>query len=149
MFLFHVPGLSFEGVRDSLLLHICFFLFGVWHTTFFRSNLSLVLALFGFDVFFVRALPFFWCVSACVVFLLWVLVCFLSILLVILGLSFLDCSVLMLFLLLHVLAARFCVCVGVFLGCLFRGTITESRMGMANREGSIYFSGFLIIGVFG
>ena len=25
MFLFHVLGLSFEGVRDSLLLHICFF----------------------------------------------------------------------------------------------------------------------------
>ena len=151
MFLFHVLGLSFEGVRDSLLLHsfLFFFVFGVWHTTFFRSNLSLVLAFFGFVVFFVRALPFF-CVSACVVFLLWVLVCFLSILVVILGLSFLDCSVLMLFLLLRVLAARcVCVCVCVFLGCLFRGTITESRMGMANREGSIYFSGFLIIGVFG
>ena len=41
------------------------------------------------------------------------------------------------------------VCVCVFLGCLLRGTIPESRMGMANREGSIYFSGFLIIGVFG
>ena len=89
----------------------------------------------------------FFCVSACVVFLLWVLVCFLSILVIILGFSFLDCSVLMLFLLLHVLAARLCVC--VLLGCLLRGTITESRMGMANREGSIYFSGFLIIGVFG
>ena len=42
-------------------------MFGVWHTTFFGSNLSLVLAFFGFVVFFVRALPFFfvflfvWC----------------------------------------------------------------------------------------
>ena len=121
-------------------------MFGVWHTTFFRSNLSLVLAFFGFVVFFVRALPFF-CVSACVVLLLWVLVCFLSILVVILGLSFLNCSVLMLFLLLNVLSAR--LCVGGFLGCLLRGSITESRMDMANREGSIYFSGFLIIRVFG
>ena len=41
------------------------------------------------------------------------------------------------------------MCVGGFLGCLLRGTITESRMGMANREGSICFSGFLIFGVFG
>ena len=89
----------------------------------------------------------FFCVSACVVFLLWVLVCFLSILVVILGLSFLDCSVLMLFLLLRVLAAR--LCVGGFLGCLLAGTFRGGRMDMANREGSIYFSGFLIIGVFG
>ena len=66
LFLFHVLGLSFEGVRDSLLLFYLSFVFGVWHTTFFRSNLSLVLAFFGFVVFFVRALLF--CVSACVVF---------------------------------------------------------------------------------
>ena len=62
MFLLHVLGLSFKGVKDSLLLHICFFCVCVWHTTFFRSNLSLVLAFFGFVVFFVRVLPFF-CVS--------------------------------------------------------------------------------------
>ena len=53
----------------------------------------------------------------------------------------------MLFLLLNVLSARFCV--GGFLGWLLRGTITESRMDVSNREGSIYFSGFFIIGVFG
>ena len=69
-------------------------------------------------------------------------------LVVILGFSFLDCSVLML--LLHFMSwLLVCVCVCVFLGCLFRETITESLMGMANRERSIYFSGFLIIGVFG
>ena len=120
-------------------------MFGVWHTTVFRSNLSLVLAFFGFVVFFVRAFPFFvflfvWCF--CYGF--W----FVSCLVVILGLSFLDCSVLMLFILVNVLSARLCVG-GFLVGCLLRGTITESRMGMANREGSIYFSGFLIIGVFG
>ena len=146
MFLFHVLGLSFEGVRDSLLLHICFCF--VWCLA---HNLLSVQLVSCSCILWIRCLlcssSSFFCVSACVVFLLWVLVCFLSILVVILGLSFLDCSVLMLFLLLNVLSAR--LCVGGFLGCLLRGTITESRMGMANREGSIYFSGFLIIGVFG
>ena len=140
MFLFNVLGLSFEGVRDSLMLHFVFFVYGVWHTTFFRSNLSLVLAFFGFVVFFVRALPFF-CVSACVVFLLWVLVCFLSILVVILGLSFLDCSVRMLFLLLRVLAARLCVCV-CFLGLPFQGNHHGKSYGYGQPGGVNIFFGF-------
>ena len=63
IFSFHVLGKSFEGVRDSLLLLICCFFvcFDVWNSTFFRSNLSLVPAFFGFIVFFVRALLLFWC----------------------------------------------------------------------------------------
>ena len=36
-----------------------------------------------------------------------------------------------------------------FLGCLFTGTLPGGRLGMANWEGSIYFSFFFIIGVFG
>ena len=68
MCLFHVLGLSFEGVRDSLLLHICFCFLGVWHTTFFRSNLSLLPALFGFVVFFLGVFPFLGVSSACLVF---------------------------------------------------------------------------------
>ena len=108
MFLFHVLGLSFEGVRDSLLLHICFCC--VWCLA---HNLLSVQLVSCACILWIRCLlcssSSFFCVSACVVFLLWVLVCFLSILVVILGLSFLDCSVLMLFLLLNVLSARLCV----------------------------------------
>ena len=114
MFLFRVLGLCFEGVRDSLLLLIyCSFFvcFGVWNTTLLRSNLSLVLAFFGFVVFFVGALLFVFLLVWC---FLWVLVPFNS--RRHLGIVFLDCSVLMLPLLLHVLAAR--LSAGVF-GLLF------------------------------
>ena len=143
MFLFHVLGLSFEGVRDSLLLLICFLLCLVFGTqpSFGPTCLLCLHCLDSlsslFEFFFVFLLV--WC-------FLWVLACFLSILVVILGLSFLDCSVLMLLLLLRVLAARLCVW---FLGCLLAGTLRGGHMDMANREGSIYFSGFLIVGVFG
>ena len=40
MFLFHVLGLSFEGVRDSLLLHICFCC--VWCLAHNRLSVQLV-----------------------------------------------------------------------------------------------------------
>ena len=126
--------------------YLFLFVFGVWHTTFFRSNLSLVLAFFGFVVFFVRALPFFvFLLVWCFCYGFWFVSCqFLS--------SSWDC--------LSLIALSWCcffylmswllVCVWVgFWAAFWAGTITESRMGMANREGSIYFSGFLIIGVFG
>ena len=60
--------------------------------------------------------------------------------LVILGLSLLHCSVLMLLLLLHVLVAC-CLC--GLLGCLFAGTLSGGRLGIANTEGSIYLLVFL------
>ena len=71
--------------------------------------------------------------------------CFLSILFVILGLSFLHCSVLMLRLLLLVLAT--CFSVWVF-GLPFYGNPLGGRLGMATREGPIYFSPFLRARVF-
>ena len=137
---------SWKGffVASYLLLFCCF---GVLKRAFFRSNLSLVPAFFGVAVFFVRALLIFG-VSACVVFFLWVLICFLSILFVILDLSLLGCSVLMVLVLLHVLAAR--LSVGGFLGCLLTRTLLGGgRLKMADREGSIYFRFFFIIGVVG
>ena len=60
-------------------------------------SLDLLSSLFKF--FFVSVFLLVWC-------FLWVLVCFFSILVVILGSSFLGCSVLMLFFVLHVLVAR-------------------------------------------
>ena len=140
MFLFHVLGLSFEGVRDSFVASSLFLLCLVFGTQP-SFGPTCLLCLHSLDSLSSLFELFLFCVFACLFFLLWVLVCFLSILVVILGLSFLDCSVLMLFLLLNVLSARFCV--GGFLGWLLRGTITESRMDVSNREGSIYFSGFL------
>ena len=82
----------------------------------------------------------FLCFCLCGV-LLWVLVCFLSIFVVILGLSFLDCSVLMLFILLRVLAAR--LCVGGFLGCLLAGTFRGGgSYGYGQPGGVNIFFGF-------
>ena len=137
MFLFHVLGLSFEGVRDSLLLLICFcfFVFGVWHTTFFRSNLSLVLAFFGFVVFFVRALFLYFCL--CGVFI-WVLV----------SCQFLswswDC--------LSLIALSWCcffyfvswllACVCGFSGCLFAGNPLGGSYGYGQPGGVNIFFGF-------
>ena len=149
MFLFHVLGLSFEGVRDSLLLHICFCC--VWCLA---HNLLSVQLVSCACILWIRCLlcsssSFFLCFCLCGVFVmgsglflvnscrhLGIVIPWLLCPDVVSSTSCLGCSFL-------------CVCVGVFLGCLLRGTITESRMGMANREGSIYFSGFLIIGVFG
>ena len=96
------------------------------------DSLSSLFVLFLFCVFLLGAF--------------WVLLCFFGMLFVILGLSFLHCSVLMLLLLLHVLAARLSVWVS---GLPFYGNPLGGRLGMANREGSIYFLAFLIIGVFG
>ena len=105
---------------------------------FFRSNLSLVPVLFGYVVFFVRALLIF-CVSACVVLFLWVPVCFFAILVVILGLSFLRCSVLMLNLLLHVLAARLPV---GFFGLRFDGSPPGGSFGYGQPARVNIFVGF-------
>ena len=82
-----------------VFLLVVILLFGFWKA-FFRSNFSLVPGFFGLVVFYVRALLIFvfllvWCFGA--------LVCLFSIIFVILGSSFLHCSVLMLLLLLHVL----------------------------------------------
>ena len=66
-FLFHVLGLSFEGVRDSLLLHICFFC--VWCLA---HNLLSVQLVSCACILWIRCLlcssSSFFCVSACVVF---------------------------------------------------------------------------------
>ena len=138
MFLFLVLGLSFEGVRDSLLLHICCCLvFGTQPSLgptclLCLHSLDSLSSLFELFLFFVFLLVWRFCYG------FWFVSCqFLS--------SSWDC--LSLIKLLNVLSAR--LCMGGFLGCLLRGTITESGLDMANREGSIYFSGFLIIGVFG
>ena len=137
MFLFHVLGLSFEGVRDSLLLHICFFC--VWCLA---HNLLSVQLVSCACILWIRCLlcksSSFFGVSACVVFLLWVLVCFLWILVVILRLSFLDCSVLMLFLLLRVLPARLCVWVG-FWAAFWRELSGGGRMDMAKGGVNMFF----------
>ena len=76
MFLLRVLGICSEEVRDSLLfLFVVFLCFGVWNWAFFRSNLSLVLAFFGFVVCFFFFSSFFLGVSAYVCVFLWVLVC--------------------------------------------------------------------------
>ena len=138
MFLFHVLGLCFEGVRDYLLLLICSVF--VW---VFRAQPSFgptcVLCLHSldslsslFELFFSFLFLLVWC-------FLWVLVCFFSIIVVILGLSFLDCSVLMLLLLLHVLAAR--LSVGVF-GLPFYGNPPGGSYGYGQPGGVNICFGF-------
>ena len=67
MFLFHVLGLSFDGVRDSLLLHICFFLCLVFSTQpsfgptclLCLHSLDSLSSLFELFIFFVFLLV--WC----------------------------------------------------------------------------------------
>ena len=142
MFLFHVLGLCFEGVRDSLLLLILFFfcvlVFGtqpsfgplvscaciLWIRCLLCSSSSLLSS----------------CVSACVVFFygFW-FVCSFSILVVILGLSFLDCSVLMLLIPLHVLAARLSLWV---FGLPFYGNPPRGSYGYGQPGGVNIFFGF-------
>ena len=138
MFLFHVLGLSFEGIRDYLLLLIYLFLCLVFGTQP-SFGPTCLLCLHSLDSLSSLFELFFFCVSACVVFLLWVLVCFLSILVVILGLSFLDCSILMLLLLLRVLAARLCVWV---FGLPFGGNPPGGSYGYGQPGGVNIFFGF-------
>ena len=126
-------------VASYLLLFCCF---GVWKRTFFRSNCLLVPGFFGLVVFSARALLI---LCFCLFGVLWVLVSFFSVLFVILGLSFLHCSVPMLLLLLHVLDARFSVWV---FGLPFYGNPLGGRLGMGT-GGANRFLPFLIIGVFG
>ena len=64
-----------------------------------------------------------------------------------LGLLFLRWCVVVLVFQLHVLAA--CFCVWVLVLSFFGLTLLGGRSGRDNREGSIYFSAFLIIGLFG
>ena len=121
MCLFHLLGLCFDGVTDSLLLlSSCCFAFGCLEHNLLSVQLVSCACMVWICCLLSSSFSFFWCVSSvCVVFFLsWVLVCFLSILIVILGFSFLHCSVLML--LLHFMSWLL-VCVCVFSWAAFWG----------------------------
>ena len=122
-------------LASYLLLFCCF---GAWKRTFFRSNFSLVLAFSGFVVFSVRALLSL-CVSACFFGVFMGSGLFLSILFVILGLSFLHCSVLMSLLLFQVLAARLSVWV---IGLPFYGNALGGSFGYGQQAGLNILFGF-------
>ena len=62
--IFHVLGLRFEVVRDSLLLLIVFFVFWCLEPALRSVQFVFVLAFFGFVVFFVRAI-YFLCLCLC------------------------------------------------------------------------------------
>ena len=128
-----------------MLLFRCYFVVLVFGKgTFFRSSFSQVPGILGLVVFSVSVLLVFvfllvWCLEGSDVFL--------SNSLRHLGIVFLHCSVLMLFLLLHVLAACFSMWV---LGLPFYGNPLGGRLGMATTERPIYVCHlFLTIGVFG
>ena len=148
MCLFHVLGLCFDGVTDSSLFLIsrCF-AFGCLEHNLLSVQLVSCACIVWMSCLLSWSFFFFWCFFClsgvfCVGFWFVSFQCssssWDSLSLIVLSwccfsTSCLGCSF---------------VCV-FFLGLPFEGNITESRMGMANREGSIYFSGFLIIGVFG
>ena len=120
-FLFDVLGISFEGVRDSLLFVVfCFWCLCLRSLDSLSSPFVLFLLL-CFCLFGVWG----------------VLLCFFGMLFVILGLSFLHCSVLML-LLLHALAARLSAWVSglVFVWEPFGGSFGYGHEGGVN----IFFS---------
>ena len=121
MCLFHVLGLCFDGVTDSSLFLIsrCF-VFGCLEHNLLSVQLVTCACIVWMSCLLSWSFSFFWCFFCFSgVVLCWVLVCFLSMLVVILGLSFLDCSVLML-LLLFMSWLLVCVCV-CFLGLPFQG----------------------------
>ena len=151
MLLFDVVGICFEGARNSLLLLICLVVLLFWclETNLLSvCLLSLVPSFFGFVVFSVRALFVFF------VFVFLLVWCFFNV-----G------SALFLFnslrrlgivfpslLCLHVASCTSCLgcsCVCVGFWAAFLRELSGGRLGMANREGSIYFAACLTIGVFG
>ena len=129
-------------VASYLLLYRCF---GVWWRAFFLSNLSLVPAFLGFVLFCVRVFFFYF---GCF--------CFFGVLLRSVFLFCLSSSSWV------AVSSLLCGRAGFStscLGCLFLRvgfgafilwlTLLGGRSGRANREGSIYFSVFFIVGLFG
>ena len=130
MFWLDVVGVCFKGVFivvSSLLLFCCL---GVWERAFFRSNLSLVLAFFGFAVFSVRVLLIL-CFSACLVFFYGLCFVYLEC-----SSSSWDCLSLIalscccLFYFMFWLLVSLCG----FLGCLLTGTIPVGPLGVGNSQ---------------
>ena len=143
MFLFHVLRLrlSFEGVRDYLLLLLfCFFLFWCLEQSLLSVKLVSCACMLWICLLCLRSSSF-WCFCLCGVSFLGsgLFLLFFSTLVVILGLSFLDCSVQMLLLLLHVLAARLSV---GFFGLPFYGNTPGGSYGYGQPGGVNLFFGF-------
>ena len=139
-----VLWICLEGVRDSLLLLLCFFCcFGCLEKSLLSVQFVLVARFFGLVVFSVCALLI-WCVSASFVFFVGSGLFFSFHFFVIFGFFSWNC----LFFIVLSSCCFFCfmswllACLCGFLGCLFRGTLSGSRLGMTTQEGSIYFSFF-------
>ena len=138
MCLFHVLGLSFEGILCCFIFVFVFWVFGTQPS--FGPTCLLCLHCLDLLSSFLELFFFFGVSSACLVFFCWVLVCFLSMLVVILGLSFLNCSVLML-LLYFMSWLLVCVCV-CSLGLPFEGNHHGNSYGYGQPKGVNVFFGF-------
>ena len=128
----------FEAIRDFFVVAI---LFWCLDKSFLSVQLSSCACILWIGSLFCSC-SFYFCVSACLVGYMGS-VCFGVFFFVILGLSFLHCSLFMVFFLLHVLAPRFCMRGhGLpFYGNRFGGSFGDGHAGGVNI--------FLIIGVFG